>query len=125
MTVSGVFCRWNIGCLRAVTAALPETVTVLRTTTVSTPGGWTQNYVATMTIAGRLMPSGAPQEIPVAAELASVTHWRLETPQGTVLQMTDRVTIASQPGKTWEVVGRMEHSFDITNTYYLAEVLRL
>lgn len=114
--------RWAPDKLRAVLAAMPDTATILRNTPSSTPGGWSQSFVVVGTSPCRLVGITAPTEQLAAAEIASVTHWRLEVPAGTNIKPSDRVQVT---GSTYEVLGAFgSKTFGVTDTFYLAEILR-
>lgn len=105
-----------------VLPAMPDTATILRNAPTSSAGGWSQNFVSVGTSKARLVGLTAPIEETAAAEIASVSRWRMVVPPGTAIRPSDRVQIN---GQTFEVQGAITgDSFNITDTFYLTEILR-
>lgn len=106
-------------------AAMPDTASVYRATPTSTAGGWSQwpsNPPVHHTTKCRLVSLPAAIEENAAAELASITHWKLVVPANTDITARDRVGVS---GHMFEVAGGMAaDSFNVIDIYYLTEILR-
>lgn len=118
----GVLERWQPGKLRAVLTALIDTASIMHPSPTSAAGGFNEAFPVTGTVKCRLVGVTGPIEQTAAAELASVTRYRLEVPDGTVIHPIDRVSVN---GKLFEVAGGLTgETLNVTDTYYLVEILR-
>lgn len=110
------------GLQRAALTTMPDTATVLRSTPTSSAGGYSQNFLPHHTTQCRLLGTTAPVEAIAAAEIASISRWRMTVPVGSDVLPEDRV---SCNGHTFEVAGKIDgNSFNITDTWYLEEIRR-
>ncbi len=114
--------RWAPGKLRAVLAALPDIASIMHPSPASAAGGFNESFPVTGTTPCRLAGLTGPIEQTAAEQIASVTRWRLEVPDGTVIHPIDRVSVN---GKTFEVAGALnKETLAVTDTYYLVEILQ-
>jgi hypothetical protein len=119
MSATGL-ATWKAVALRA----MPDTATILRPTTASTPGGFSQNFVPVGTTPCRLyasvLASGGEQIS--AAELASTMVYTMTMPPGTDVQPRDRVQVQ---GTTFEVIAiKGASSWNISDSATLKEIRR-
>lgn len=84
-------------------AALPDTCTIARATSVSDGAGGQTTTTTTSTVACRYAPeSHRAAIIEVAGRVVTIAHWTFTFPSGTDVQAQDTLTVGT---RSWEVAG--------------------
>lgn len=103
-------------------ASLPDICTISRNTQVSDgAGGWTESWAVLATVACRIAPTGnQPQERVIAERLTTSQGYTVTLPAETPITTKDRII---KGGRTFDVVGVMERTEEISRRVVVVEVL--
>lgn len=107
---------------QTATAALPDSGTILRGTSVSTGGlGGSTTFTPSGTVPCRVRPQGmiSPSDIGRAGGQALLEYWLITMPAGTDIRDGDRI---SSLGHTFEAIGSGVTSWEIDRQVRAVEV---
>ena len=121
--MAGLLTTWGKADLRAkMTAALPDVCTISRVTQVSDgAGGYSESWTTLSTTVCTIAPTGnQPQEKAIADRLTTSQGYTVTLPAETPITTRDRII---KGGRTFEVMGVLERTEEISRRVVVVEVL--